>query len=238
MNTKFVKTIAIVFAAAAAVEPLAAEAGQRQGTLSVTIQPGVSWETGYPPQIAVWVEKSDGTYVTTLYATARAVKKNWIFAPKNGRPESLPVWYHTSGQYAESPNTQIPAQENLDTISSATQKGTAPITKSVVVPAGNTYTLKIEVNHSFDYNEFWPKKAKKNSPSFSGVNGQPSVIYTATICADATLSSDTPSSGVLFCPAGTGSVNGSDGNIHDQLNTLTTGLTIIESATAHWNVQK
>ena len=43
------------------------------------------------PQVAVWVEKPDGTYVDTLFVTSKAGSGKWKQAPEAGRPEALPV---------------------------------------------------------------------------------------------------------------------------------------------------
>ena len=59
--------------------------------VSVVIEAGKNWKAKMNPQCAVWLEDADGTYVRTLYVTQRSSKRNWIFGPKEGRPEALPV---------------------------------------------------------------------------------------------------------------------------------------------------
>ena len=44
------------------------------------------------PQIACWLETSDGRYMGTIFVTAKGAKKAWMSAPATGRPEALPVW--------------------------------------------------------------------------------------------------------------------------------------------------
>ena len=46
------------------------------------------------PQLAVWLENNQGNYIVTITATGKSVKNNWKSAPKEGRPEALPVWNH------------------------------------------------------------------------------------------------------------------------------------------------
>ena len=212
-----------------------------EGTLTVTVTPGAYWKTERGPQFAVWVEKADGTYVTTLYVTQRAAKKNWLFAPKDGRPESLPVWYHAVGSR---PVTMEAVQDKTktDAVTSATPGASDAVRYSVRLPSCEQYVVKIEVNHSFDYNESWPKKAKKGSAQYSGVNGQPSVVYRGT------LDTQSPEKGTgdaaaqiqpviptVLVPAGTGSVTGRDGELHNDLAGLTTALQIITKAEASWS---
>ncbi|MDD7579716.1 MAG: DUF2271 domain-containing protein [Treponema sp.] len=57
--------------------------------ISVAVNPGEAYSKR-APQIAVWVEDSDGTYIDTLFVTKKASGNKWIGSPKDGRPESLP----------------------------------------------------------------------------------------------------------------------------------------------------
>lgn len=79
------------------------------------------------------------------------------------------------------------------------------------------------MNASYDYNETWPKEAKEGASNYSGVNGQPSLIYEAFFIAG-------ENGTVILQAAGQGSLDGSNGNIIKNLNGLTTALTIIKSA--------
>jgi hypothetical protein len=204
-----------------------------EGELTVSITPGACWKTERDPQFAVWIEKADGTYVTTLYVTQRAAKKNWLFAPKGGRPESLPVWYHAVNRTAVVVKAQSP-KTDTDVLTSATPGASDKVQKSVQLPAGEVYIVKVEVNHSFDYNESWPKKAKKGSAQYSGVNGQPSVVYTGTLDTK-TAASEHGAVKTVLKPAGTGAVDGSDGNLHNDLAQLTTALQIIAETGVSWS---
>jgi hypothetical protein len=208
-----------------------------QGELTVSITPGAYWKTERNPQFAVWVEKADGTYVTTLYVTQRAAKKNWLFSPKGGRPESLPVWYHAVNSAVVVVKTQSP-KTDTDVLTSATPGASDKVQKSVQLPTGEVYIVKVEVNHSFDYNESWPKKAKKGSAQYSGVNGQPSVVYAGTLDTKTTATPEHGAVKIVLEPAGTGAIDGSDGNLHDNLANLTTALQIIAGAEASWSCTK
>ena len=74
----------------------------------------------------------------------------------------------------------------------------------------------MEVNHSFDYNDYLTENN-------SGVNGQPSLIYHAKFIAG--------TSGIAkLNPIGHGSVDGSNGNIVYELDSFTTAFTIIKDA--------
>jgi len=159
------------------------------------------------PQLAAWIEDNQGRYVLTITATGKSVKNNWISAPKEGRPEALPVWNHKrqngSGQ--------------IDIVSSATPKGTVDIqidNSSLIY--GQEYNVYLEVNHSFDYNDYWTKDN-------SGVNGQPSLIYHAKFIAGT-------SGKIKLNLVGHGSVDGSNGNITGNLESFTTAPDIVKNA--------
>ena len=77
--------------------------------------------------------------------------------------------------------------------------------------------IKAEFNTSFDFNDFYTKKN-------SGVNGQPSVIYSAKILADFNNESDE----IKLSFEGCGSIDGSDGIVHTDVSKLTTATEIVK----------
>ena len=142
--------------------------------ISVAVNPGEAYSKR-APQIAVWVEDSDGTYVDTLFVTKKASGNKWIGSPKDGRPESLPDWYKAKGQ---NPAVKI-SKDDLDATTSATPKKGIVISKDLELEKGKTYVFKCQANQSFDYNEYYTKKN-------SGVDGQPAVLYAGEMIPDGT----------------------------------------------------
>ena len=142
--------------------------------ISVAVNPGEAYSKR-APQIAVWVEDSDGTYVDTLFVTKKASGNKWIGSPKDGRPESLPDWYRAKGQ---NPAVKI-SKDDLDATTSATPKKGIVISKDLELEKGKTYVFKCQANQSFDYNDYYTKKN-------SGVDGQPAVLYEGEIIPDGT----------------------------------------------------
>lgn len=165
------------------------------------------------PQIAAWIETESGEFIATLTVSSRASRESWIGSPKDGRPEALPVWSHARG-----------GAQATDAETSATPKAGLAISGSTVslIP-GHRYRVRIEVNHSFDYNQSWPKRAREGEANYSGVNGQPSLVYEALITAGSPGKTE-------FTPTGTGSIDGSDGVIRSGTQGITTALSIIERA--------
>ena len=178
------------------------------------IEPGENWKgkmkiaffsVSKTPQIAAWIEDTDGRYITTVTVTNRGAKKNWRSAPKEGRPEALPVWNHRQLNQTAA---------DLDTVSTATPKKSveAKIDKSRL-SNGNKYNIFLEINHSFDYNDYWTKDN-------SGVNGQPSLVYQAQFIAGQPCR-------LTLAPTGYGSVDGSNGIVTSGLEHFTSALNIV-----------
>lgn len=149
------------------------------------------------PQIAVWIEDGDGKFLETLYVSSKTAK--WVKEGKQDRSDSLSVWSsRVKGSY--------------DTVTGATvsEKGSvyrkSAFSSKVVVFA--------EVNNSFDYNEFYTKKN-------SGVNGQPSLIYSAEVDFS---NKKTYNLKLVGC----GSVGKSDPLINRDLSKITTAKEIIK----------
>jgi hypothetical protein len=182
--------------------------------IELSIEPGEHWigkmkvfifSINKTPQMAAWIEDNQGQYVATITVTNRSAKKNWRSAPKEGRPEALPVWNHKIQNNAA----------QIDGVSAASSKGAIAVqidNDSLI--NGSEYNVYLEINHSFDYNATWPE-------SENDVNGQPSLLYHAKFIAGM------PGKIELY-PTGHGSMDGSDGNIVEGLDGMTTALTIIK----------
>lgn len=211
---KFISVILVLvsFAAAFAKE------------ISVKVTPGENWKEKREPQVAVWLEDEERNYIRTLYVTERASHKSWIFSPKEGRPESLPVWYgaskdgSTSDKEAASPATaSAPSlSRSLDAVTGATPKSELSLTAQI---EEGDYIIKAEFNNSFDYNDFYTKKN-------SGVNGQPSVVYSSKIPADLAAGQE-----ITLDFTGTGSLTGEDSAISKNTQNLTTAKKIVKAVT-------
>lgn len=181
--------------------------------ITVSVGAGQHWKQKSEPQFAVWLEDADGNYIKTLYVTGKASKKSWVFSPKEGRPESLPVWYNSSKQRACAAGSVDDGQQ-LDAVTSATPKGGVIFSTEI---EDKPYIIRAEFNTSFDYNDFYTKKS-------SGVNGQPSVVYSAEIPEGFSKESGE----IKLAFAGCGSLDGSDGELHADASKLTTAKSIVK----------
>jgi len=195
-----------------------------ESAVSLSVEQGANWTHKIwmfllpmttRPQYAAWIETADGAYVDTIVVTASAANGKWKGNPEGGRPDALPVWSHAA------------AGRDVDATSSATSDADAGFSASAgaLVP-GNAYVVRFEINHSFDYNGAWPKKAKEGDPGYSGVNGQPSLVYEGRFTSG--------NAGIVdLVPVGHGAVDGRDGIVVRDLADMTTALDIAQSVSVN-----
>ncbi|MGA2545580.1 MAG: DUF2271 domain-containing protein [Rectinemataceae bacterium] len=210
--------LAVAILASCANKPIPSTTTRIQGSrFSLHLVPGpaykfVSWANVFPvtiyPQVACWIETPQGGYIDTIYVTAKGSRKNWVFAPRGGRPEALPVWFHLQeGKTAAA-----------DAVTGATPAGTTMRESALAaaLPKGS-YVVKLEINRSYDYNERYTR-------ANSGVTGQPSLIYECPIAIGEGTAK------AVFKPIGTGAVDGSDGTVRLGLEGITTALQLLDGA--------
>lgn len=133
-------------------------------------------------------------------------KKDWIGSKE--RPASVPVWYGVSK------NNEL----QVDALTGATPAGSSYEIKWQIPREmlNRKLTVFIEANVSFDYNDHYQKDASKDSPGFSDVNGQPSLIWKGYIWAGSKNSSVKPEI------HGHGHVLGKDHKIYKDMSGITT----------------
>jgi hypothetical protein len=159
------------------------------------------------PQVACWVERPDGKFIDTIYATEAVATGDFTAAPKTGRPEALPVW-------------SALRDRGVDAVSAPTAVGTDVRYGNNIasrLPAGR-YVIMLETNRSYDWNETYTKRN-------SGVNGQPSIVYRAELTVGRGAAE------ARFVPIGTGSVDGSSSKIAPDLIGIDTAFELFSSMT-------
>jgi len=125
------------------------------------------------PSYVIWLEEKESGYRKSIFVTRKAGKNDWSFAKR--RPEAIPVWYGVN---------KIEKRQNsfdIDAISGATPTDEL-VQISWQIPddfKGKAVDLYIEANSSFDFNDHYTRK--KGTPGYSGANGQPSLVWKATI---------------------------------------------------------
>lgn len=210
----------------------------RQGDIKVCIEQGDEWLHDFPlfmgikkknpPQVAIWVESTDGKYLSTLYVTHKTATQSWQAAGGNRRKESLPHWCYSHGvQYEDGLYLPTKKQPLTDGLSGATPKSGFDVK---VRPLGDLkqFVVKIEINHSTDFNDSYPESAKQGDNNYSGGgkgSGQPAVVYAANV----DLSSGEKSFEAIL--VGHSSPDGTSGNLFKDTSTLTTALHIVKRIT-------
>jgi len=185
------------------------------------------------PQIAVWIEDTDGRYIDTLYVTRRAGTQTWRTSPdlpakKIRRPESLPCWSHRRGVVYPD-GLFMPTRDNpvIDAITAASPAGDFRLMTKAPRDV-TSFVVLVEVNNSADFNGAYPVDALPGTPGYSGGawgSGQPSGIFAATV--DLTAAPGTWE----LAPVGHGSPDGTDGTIDPDVTGLTTARDIVRRIT-------
>jgi hypothetical protein len=186
-----------------------------------------------PTQIAIWAEDLDGNYLTSIYVTQKTATESWIANKGDRRASSLPVWAHKRGVKSLD-GLYLPTKEEplTDGITGATPKGDLNLKLTdnkdidlALLKKLTRFVVYIEVNHSTDWNQYYPKEAKvgdKNYTGGKGGSGQPALIYSTIVdFSDKNREFSAPL-------IGHSSPDGSNGYIYPDLTKITSALEIVE----------
>lgn len=186
------------------------------------------------PQMVIWLETPEGEFVKTLYLTSKTSSST--FRSKDlsreepvRRPEALPYWGHRRGKMATD-GLFIPdfGSLELDGVTAATPIGD----HHLIMPkhSNGKYKLMLEINRSYDFNEFYSHDRFPNDEVYSGSgsSGQPSLIYQADI--DLNIAGET-----LFELQGHGHHSGKTGDIYKNLKNITTAKQLLTFIVAKVN---
>jgi len=205
----------------------------QEDDIKVMVTKGDGWLHDFPlflgiekknaPQIAIWMEDLTGNYLSTVYASHKIATQSWIGS--NRRKEALHVWCHARGvQYPDGLYLPTKEQPLADGISGATPHGSFDVK---IRPVGDLkqFVVKIELNHSTDWNDNYPENAKEGDTNYSGDSGQPAVVYSAEIDLDSGRKQYTATI------IGHSSPDGSNGDIYPGISSLTSALNIAKEIT-------
>lgn len=208
------------------------------GDIRIHVSEGSEWLHDYDlflglskknaPQMAIWIEDEDGGYLSTVYVTHKAATQDWIADEDERREEALPHWCHQRGVMYDD-GLYMPTRNRplLDGISGATPRESFDV-KLKTIESLSKLIVKVEVNHSTDFNRSYPKDAHRGDDNYSGGrhgSGQPAVVYAAEV--DMALDQREFEAQII----GHSSPDGSDGKIYEDLTGLTTALNIVDHIT-------
>ncbi len=183
------------------------------------------------PIMAIWIEDTDGDYVETLYVAesigtgifrhGQADKGKWKPGPIR-RPAALPYWGHKRGVKAKD-GLYIPDQDDPmpDAVTGATPQESFVLKTKTSRKMTDPFVILMEINQSWDWNKYWTNNKYPDDDQYK-TSSQPSVIYSAIV---------TPEGGSQtyeLKPAGHGHYSGKNGNLYEDLSTLTTALEIAD----------
>jgi hypothetical protein len=195
------------------------------------------------PQVAIWIEDSTGRYLGTLSVTTSTAKglfyggrsaenfrssdevKKKEDAPTR-RVDALPYWSHKRDHRYEDGLYSPPSDQPLpDAITMATPKDNFYAKMSPVIDTLSSFQILVEVNVAFDENEYYseydfPEDSLYHSGT--GLLGQPSLIYAATI------SNTDKNHYYILSLVGRGHHSGSTGDLIHETNTVSTAKYIVE----------
>lgn len=188
------------------------------------------------PLLAVWVEDSIGNYIETLYVSKQIASS--IFKKQNKvsgiweptiirRPEALPYWSHKRGIIA-SDGLYLPlnGSPDLDGVTGATPTSNFIIKSKGLVNQPSNYKIYLEINQSYDWNEYYSKNRFPDDLIYSGSGsvGQPSLIYSTKIVLN-DFSSKTYH---IMNLIGHGHHSGKNGKLYTDLKNITSAKMIAD----------
>ncbi len=206
-----------------------------QNDLKIFVEKGDNWMHDFPlfwgieiknsPQIAIWVEDLEGNYLSTIYVTRKIATQSWTASGGNRRKEALPAWSYSRGvQYDDGLYLPTKNEPLTDGVSGATPKGSFDV-KLRPMGEHKRFIIKVELNHSTDWNESYPENAKEGTSGYSGGeegSGQPAVVYSVEIDLNS------PEKTYVALLIGHSSPDGTDGNIYPDTSSLTSALSIVK----------
>ncbi len=198
----------------------------------IAVIPGQNWSQPFStssfsgktiPQMVIWVEKPDGTFLDTLWITRKFGTQQWAGKwPGKAdeitfRKDSLPYWMHKRAAAGfPSPTLRTPLP---DSVTAATPA--SGLTFETSIPAlGGEVDVLLEVNNSFDGNATYPVETPDPEALY---NGQPALVFRARV--------NTGRPGRYKMELlGHSSWNGENGELATDLKGITTAAGIVGSA--------
>lgn len=205
---------------------IALRAGEHYQSSPQPLFLGLSFTT--VPQVAFWIEDEDGRYIDTLYVTKKTTSAGFVPSEDpfgtTARPEALPYWAHRRGvRYPSGMMVPPEGSVELDAVTGATPRGHFDV-HSVLSRLPRRFRVLMEINRSFDFNDFYSSDRFPEDPIYSGSgsSGQPSVVYAAEVNLDA------PQPAYVLVPVGHGHHSGRDGELYRDMAGIDTALQLVE----------
>ena len=179
------------------------------------------------PLMAIWIEDEEGNYIQTLFVAESlwkgifqhgdATSGKWLPAEIR-RPAALPVWSHSRG-IKEPDGLFVPTPEHAiaDAYTGATPPISFKLNTRLDEQTNDKYYVLFEVNQTWDWNEYWTNNKYPDDDEYK-TSCQPAVVYSTLIDLE------NPEDEYLMRIIGRSHESGANGELYDDLNTLTTAL--------------
>lgn len=203
------------------------------GAIEIEVKKGEAFQY---PLFAIWMENAAGQYLETLYVSRviasgvydYGIQTDGIWKPSSKRrPEALPYWSHKRNILA-SDGYYIPLQKapDLDGVSGATPTDNFIVKSSTKSKGGGSIRILMEVNQSYDWNEYYHENKFPQDEIYSGSGqvGQPALIYQSELF-DIEKPYDTYS---LMRLVGHSHHSGQNGNLYLDLSKITSAKNIVD----------
>ncbi len=186
------------------------------------------------PLMAFWIEDLDGNYIQSLFVARSIAKGVFAYGDKSSgkwqpgeilRPAALPYWSHKRNILNDKGNYMPrPGYEVADAYSGATPTTDFRLFTRTDSMIGKKFRLLCEINQSWDWNQHWTNTMYPDDNEYK-TSSQPAVVYAAEV--------DPTNEGVAvkLIPIGRSHQSGADGNLYNDLETLTTALKIASEIT-------
>lgn len=186
------------------------------------------------PLFAFWLEDINGNYLQTLYVSESISTSTFDYGKEeNGewspdivrRPEALPVWSHKRGKKAKD-GYYIPLKpsdsKDIDAYSGATPTDNFSIETMAKIDTQSEVFVFMEVNQSYDWNEFYHKDLYPQDKIYSGSGqvGQPALVYKGKLSSNKEIA--------LLELTGRSHHSGRTGLIYSDLDEISTAKNIVE----------
>lgn len=184
------------------------------------------------PLFAVWLADGQGRFIETLYVSqtigkgvfprANRKKGHWQEGEIQ-RPAALPYWVHQRNMQNEKGTLMpTPSKPEVDGVTGATPTNSFIMTLTTSKPLTGTATLYVELNQSWDWNDYWYNDKFPGDTEYM-TSSQPAVVYAVKIDAGSSVKE------YVLEPVGHSHYAGKNGSLNPDLSTLTTALKIAAS---------
>lgn len=200
---------------------------QNSGPLTIILNKGKSFNH---PTYVIWMEDECGKYIKTLFITksyasgifGHQMVGDSVWLKTSGtsyQPAALPYWTFRKGLINGKSYIPDPDNPYVDAFTGATPKSDFRF-DTYAGENSKDYRILMEVNQSWDWNEFWTNNKYPESPAYKH-SAQPSVIYEVTVNNENTE--------FYLNPIGHGDPKGETGTLYSNLGTLTSAKEIFSS---------